>query len=62
MKLFKRNNKLKKRIQELELYFGLFYTVDQEGYAEYKRDQDNNWNVLSRIEYDIKSIKEKDNK
>lgn len=39
MKLFKRRNSIKKRLETLESYLGVFYVVDSDNYAEYKRDE-----------------------
>lgn len=50
MKLFKRKNNLQARLEKLEEYLGVFYTVDANDYAEYKRDLEDQWNVISRIE------------
>lgn len=58
MKLFKRKNSLRKRLETLEEYLGVFYNVDNDGYAEYKRDAEDKWNVISRIEERVKTIED----
>lgn len=58
MKLFKRKNSLRKRLETLEEYLGVFYNVDNDGYAEYKRDSEDKWNVISRIEERVKTIED----
>ena len=58
MKLFKRKNSLRKRLETLEEYLGVFYNVDSDGYAEYKRDSEDKWNVISRIEERVKVIED----
>lgn len=58
MKLFKRRNSLKKRLETLEEHLGVFYHVDADGYAEYKRDGDDKWNVISRLEERVKKLEE----
>jgi len=62
MKLFKRRNSLKKRLETLEEHLGVFYHVDSDGYAEYKRDGDDKWNVISRLEERVKELEEKKGK
>jgi hypothetical protein len=54
MKLFKSN--LKKRLETLEGHLGVLYTVDADGYGEYKRDGDDKWNVISRLEERVKAL------
>lgn len=58
MKLFKRRNSLKKRLETLESYPGVFYVVDSDNYAEYKRDEEDKWNVISRLEERVKTIED----
>lgn len=62
MKIFKRRNALLKRIEKLEEWLGLFYTVDHEGYAEYKRDEEDRWNTISRLEERVKTLEEQKGK
>lgn len=58
MKIFQRKRKLLKRLEKLEEWLGLFYTVDHEGYAEYKRDEEDRWNTISRLEDRVKALEE----
>lgn len=58
MKLFKRPNSLKKRIESLENYFGVFFHVDSDGYAEHKVDGDDKWTKLGKLEERIKALEE----
>lgn len=58
MKLFKRPNGLKKRIESLETYLGVFYHVDSDGYNEHKQDGDDKWTKLGKLEQRIKDLEE----
>lgn len=58
MKLFKRPNSLKKRIESLENYLGVFYHVDSDGYNEHKQDGDDKWTLLGKLDQCIKDLEE----
>lgn len=62
MKLFKRPNSLKKRVESLENYFGIFFHVDSDGYAEHKQDGDDKWTKLGKLEQRIKDLEDANKK
>ena len=56
MKRFK--SKLLKRVESLENYFGLYFTVDSDGYIEHRLDKQDTWSELPKLEDRIKKLEE----
>lgn len=60
MRLFKKKvNHLQKRLETLEGYLGVVYVVDSDGWAECKRDADDQWNPFAKLDDRLKKVEEK---
>jgi hypothetical protein len=61
MSIFKRKNTLRKRIQSVEDYFGLFWSQDSYGDFEHKLEHDG-YSTLIRLVKDVDELKKKGKK
>jgi hypothetical protein len=60
MALFKRKKLLLKRIESLENYLGLHYTVDSDDYAQHILSD--GWGEFKNLKDDVKALKDKNGK
>ena len=60
MALFKRKKRLLKRVESLEDFLGLHYTVDSDDYAQHILGD--GWGEFKNLKDDVKELKEKKGK